>query len=147
MNNFEIYNYFKSKNSNIPLRNISTIYSNIVELGDTINITGAAVGGKAPYSYVYYFKQDSQNSWTKKTGVTTSDTEVTVKPGIVTSYSVRIVITDSTGTEAEKIITGIRVIESTSGTNSVSSSMNSLQSIPLNKGIETSLLDEADEEG
>ena len=147
MDNWAIYNYINSRKERIALQNISTIYSNIVELGDTINITGAAVGGKAPYSYVYYFKKGSQNIWTRKTGVTTSDTYVTIKPSAATNYSVRIVITDTAGTEAEKIITGIRVIESTSSTNSVSNPMNSLQSLPLNNGLETSLFDDVNEEG
>lgn len=147
MDNWAIYNYINSRKERIALQNISTIYSNIVELGDTINITGAAVGGKAPYSYMYYFKKDSQNIWTRKTGVTTSDTYVTIKPNAATNYSVRIVITDTAGTEAEKIITGIRVIGSTSSTNSVSNPMNSLQSLPLNNGHETSLFDDVNEEG
>ncbi len=85
---------------NAALANTSTCSSTIT-LGDTINISGKATGGTAPYKYEYYFKQASQSEWTQKS-VSNTTTSTTVKPGAAVPYNVKVVVTDSKGKTATK---------------------------------------------
>jgi len=87
--------------NNSTLTNNSKVASASIKLGNTINITGAASGGTAPYTYSYYFKKASQSSWTTKAANTTS-TSVTVKPGEAVNYNIKVVVTDNAGKTAAK---------------------------------------------
>jgi len=80
------------------LTNTSTVSSSVT-LGNTINITGSAEGGTAPYTYEYYFKKASQSTWTKK-NVENTATSTTVKPGSATTYNIKVIVSDSTGNKA-----------------------------------------------
>ena len=91
-------------NVNPALTNKSSVESQTITLGDTINVTGVASGGKSPYTYSYYFKKASQSSWTTKLA-NTSSTSVTIKPGSAVNYNVKVVVKDSTGKTEEKILT------------------------------------------
>ena len=85
---------------NDSLANTSTCSSSIT-LGNTINITGNATGGTAPYTYEYYFKQASQSDWSTKLEDITQ-TATTVKPGTKTTYNIMVIVKDSTGKTAVK---------------------------------------------
>ena len=86
-----------------PLINNSTAAEN-VDYGSSVKIKGAATGGTAPYKYSYYYKKSSANNWNTKL-VNTSSTSTSFKPGAAVPYYVKIVVTDSEGVTAEKIIT------------------------------------------
>ncbi len=86
--------------STTTLTNSSTVSSSIT-LGNTINITGKATGGTAPYKYSYYYKQASQSAWSTKLANTTT-TSTTIKPGTATTYNIKVVVTDSAGKTATK---------------------------------------------
>ena len=85
-----------------PLTNNSKMESTSIKLGSTINITGSATGGTAPYKYSYYYKQASSSAWFTKLA-NTSLTSTTVKPTVETVYNIKVVVEDSTGKTAEKI--------------------------------------------
>ena len=86
------------------LVNNSKVASNTITLGNTINITGAATGGTAPYTYSYFFKKESQSDWTTKASNTTA-TSVTVKPGSAVKYNIKVVVTDKNRKTATKTFT------------------------------------------
>ena len=85
------------------LKNESTVNSETINLGDTITINGAAQGGTGSYKYSYYYKKHSVNNWNEKL-VDTENTSTSFKPGSAVTYDVKIVVTDSVGNTAEKII-------------------------------------------
>ena len=60
-----------------------------------MTITPTATGGKAPYTFTYYYKLTTKNSWNKFTGNT-------LKMGKTGAYDLRTVATDSTGATSEK---------------------------------------------
>ena len=85
------------------LENTSSVESANIVLGNTINITGAALGGTAPYTYSYYYKQASKTGWNAKAENTT-ETTTTVKPGSAVDYQIKVVVKDSEDRTAETII-------------------------------------------
>jgi len=87
------------------LTNNSTCSSNF-ELGSPITIKGAASGGTGSYTYSYYFKKSTQDSWTTKIADTTT-TSVTITPGSAVNYDIRVVVKDTNGKIAEKMFTVI----------------------------------------
>ena len=114
---------FTAEGSTTSLTNTSTVSSSIT-LGNTINITGKATGGTAPYKYSYYYKQASQDTWSTKLANTTT-TSTTVKPGTATTYNIKVKVTDASGATAEKTYNCVVNPSSTTLTNTstVSSSI------------------------
>ncbi len=86
-----------------PFENTSTVPEKIT-LGDTIKIKGSAKGGRSSYSYGYYYKKSSANTWTTKSEYTNA-TSTSFKPGAAVPYDIKVVAYDSNGKEAEKIFT------------------------------------------
>jgi len=89
---------------NKALSNTSTVASTSINLGHSINITGAATGGSGSYTYSYYFKKASQSDWSTKLADTTTKS-VTITPGSAVTYNVKVVVKDSTGKTATKEFT------------------------------------------
>ncbi len=83
-----------------PLVNTSTASSKI-KLGESIEINGSATGGISPYTYEYYFKQANASKWNKK-DVDKTTASTTIKPGTVTVYNIKVVVTDAAGKTSEK---------------------------------------------
>lgn len=69
--------------------------------GKTITVTGAAIGGKSPYLYAFYYRHESETSFTKISNFSTSATGkfVPMKTG---KFIVRTKVRDSTGSIATK---------------------------------------------
>ena len=112
-------NYY-NVNVMATLTNTSTA-STSIRLGETINITGSASGGTAPYKYEYYFKQASYSAWSKK-NVANTVTSTTVKPGAAVPYNVKVVVTDSKGVMIEKFF-NVSVTSNLTNTSTASSSI------------------------
>ncbi len=105
------------------LTNTSTASSSI-SLGNTIDITGSATGGTAPYTYEYFFKKSDASGWTKKSVANTASS-TTVRPGSAVPYDVKVVVTDAEGAQSEKIFNVTVNVESSiiTNTSTVSSSI------------------------
>ena len=87
-----------------PLTNNSTVSATSITLGKTVTLKGAATGGKSPYKYAYYYKQNSQEKWTIAKDYSTT-TSVTITPAKATTYEVCIKVKDNKGTEEKKYFT------------------------------------------
>ena len=92
-----------------PLTNNSTVSATSITLGKTVTLKGAATGGKSPYKYAYYYKQNSQEKWTIAKDYSTT-TSVTITPAKATTYEVCIKVKDSAGTE-EKVYKTVKVTD------------------------------------
>ena len=86
---------FKLTVSDPPLVNRTKISATTIYQGGSVTITPTATGGKAPYTFTYYYKLTTKNSWNKFTGNT-------LKMGKTGAYDLRTVATDSTGATSEK---------------------------------------------
>lgn len=88
------------------LVNSSTLNSDSVQLGDSFILKAAAKGGKAPYTYSYYYKRSANTKWNKIGSENTTNTTATFKPSAVADFDMKVVVTDSKGTTAEKLFSG-----------------------------------------
>ena len=86
------------------LVNNSTVSATSVTVGKTVTITGKASGGTSPYQYAFYYKRGSATSWTTKAAYGKA-TSVTLTPGYVDTYTVRVDAKDSSGTVVSKTFT------------------------------------------
>lgn len=94
----------KVKATAVPdLVNLSTIKSDIIYLGGTFTVYAAAEGGKGAYTYSYYFKRSTNTKWNKIGNENTTKKAASFAPTAVAEYDIKVVITDSKGTSAEKI--------------------------------------------
>ncbi len=84
-----------------PLTNNSKISATTLTLGSSITLTGAASGGTSPYTYAYYYKKSSQDSWTTVKDFS-STTSVSITPASAATYDVCIKVKDKTGTVEKK---------------------------------------------
>ncbi len=84
-----------------PLTNNSKISATTLTLGSSITLTGAASGGTSPYTYAYYYKKSSQDSWTTVKDFS-STTSVSITPASAATYNVCIKVKDKTGTVEKK---------------------------------------------
>ena len=78
------------------LKNLSTVSSKNIALGDTVTLTAAAEGGTAPYRYALMYKKATSSTWTKigtKYGTASTGS---FKPGKAVVYDVMINVKDST---------------------------------------------------
>lgn len=103
-----------------PLKNSSTLENDIILKGMTVTVTGKASGGGGDYTYAYYYKQDSQNNWTRAKDYST-DTSAQIKPAAATSYTVRVDVKDSLGNVEQKLLP-LRVVTPLINYSSVSES-------------------------
>ena len=88
----------------VPLTNNSTISSTTITKGNSITLTGKTTGGTSPYTYAYYYKKTSDQSW-KTAKDWSSTTSVSIKPAYATTYDVCIKVKDSKGTVVKKYFT------------------------------------------
>ena len=86
------------------LKNTSTLSAATIKKGDSVTITGAATGGKSPYTFAYYYNTESNQTW-KTIADFTSATEQTFKPSYTGKYNVKVIVKDTTGATAEKVMT------------------------------------------
>lgn len=86
------------------LTNDSTVNAQEIVLGDRIVLKGLASGGTAPYKYAFYYKKSKNTEWsTLGTEFTTES--ASFKPTAATSYDVKVITMDASGTKVEKIYT------------------------------------------
>ena len=90
--------------SSVPdeLKNESTVSAQSVKLGDSVVLKGAASGGIASYKYTYQFKRKVNTSWKTIGSANTSALSASFRPTAADKYDVRILVTDSAGTEKVK---------------------------------------------
>ncbi len=78
------------------LKNNCTVSSTTITANNTITLTGKASGGKAPYTYSYYYRRSSASDWTKIAGYSTA-TSRSFTPSSAGTYIVRVNVKDSNG--------------------------------------------------
>ena len=88
-----------------PLENISQISAEKVQKGDDIRVSGYAQGGKAPYTYTYYFKRSTNTKWNQMKAKMSVSSYAVLVPSSAAKYDLKVVVKDSEGNEAEKIFT------------------------------------------
>ena len=81
--------------------NNSTIDSNVVYMDEGTTINTSISGGVAPYSFSYYYKKASSQTWTKFGSDSASGG--VFNPAMTGEYQLRSVAVDVNGTRAEKI--------------------------------------------
>ena len=86
------------------LQNDSSINYSKVGVGTTVNIKGAASGGKASYKYSYYFKRSTNTSWNLIGTEFTSETSVAFKPTSQATYNIRVIVKDANNAVAVKTL-------------------------------------------
>ena len=87
-----------------PLKNTSKVSATSVNVDDTVKITGAAEGGKAPYTFSYYFKRTANTAW-KAIKENTTSTSANLKATAAASYDIKVVAKDSSGKTDEAVFT------------------------------------------
>ena len=85
------------------LVNVSTVSSEDLLASDTVTITGAAQGGKAPFTYAFYYKSVDSDTWNTLGTEFTSDNTQRLTLTEIGKYQIKTVVKDSYGTTAEKI--------------------------------------------
>ena len=115
------------------LSNNSTISATSITLGNSVTIKGAASGGTSPYQYAYYYKKNTDNSFTT-VGSYSTTSSFTFKPTTTGTYTVRVKVKDSAGTVVSKDLT-VTVIIDSDGQPLVNSATISATSITLGKSV------------
>ena len=88
---------------NKPLTNESTVEpgpTRAINAGETITMYGKASGGTEPYTFSYYFKRASANSW-KTIKENTKAATATLTPTAVDSYELKVTVKDASGQTAD----------------------------------------------
>lgn len=133
---------FKAKDANntiakqyVPLKvtastltNRSYVSATNVDLGVSITMKGVGSGGATPYTYAFYYKKASQESWHTLKDYSTTE-KVTFKPGAQTTYNLCIKVKDATD-RVEK-----RYIDLTVNPRLVNNASASASSVTLGKTI------------
>ena len=79
------------------LANKLTLSSENISLGSKVKATASASGGKSPYQYAFYYKNENQSSWTKAQDYDTNSI-VYIKPRHTGKYTICVRTKDSAGT-------------------------------------------------
>ena len=91
------------------LVNQSEISAAEIRLGSSVDVTCKASFGKAPYSYAVYYKQETQEKWTRLQDYSTRNV-VKVTPKAAKKYRIRVEVKDALGSTAEKELS-VNVLE------------------------------------
>ncbi len=75
-----------------------------IHLGQSVTVTGNAVGGTQPYKYAVYYKKADSTSWSTVQTLGSSNT-ATVTPAAPVEYRVRIKVKDAVGNTINKTFT------------------------------------------
>lgn len=88
------------------LKNNSEVSSKSVTVGTRITLTGKASGGIAPYTYAYYYKKTTSDSWTafnrKNGSAYSTKTTAGFNPSDFGKYDLRVNVKDSIGTVVQR---------------------------------------------
>ncbi len=79
------------------LANKSTVSASEINVNESITITGAATGGTGPYTFAYYYKLASKNTWTAISNGYVSNTSVNKTFTAGGAYNVKVIVKDSSG--------------------------------------------------
>ena len=79
------------------LANKLTLSAEDITLGSKVKATASATGGKSPYQYAFYYKNENQTSWTKAQDYDTNSV-VYIKPKHTGKYTICVRTKDSAGT-------------------------------------------------
>ena len=120
--------YLSVKVTASTLKNSSTVSSVSIDLGTSVTLKGVGSGGVTPYTYAFYAKKSSSNSWTTLRDYNVANT-VTFKPSAATTYNLCIKVKDATD-RVEK-----RYIDMTVYPKLVNNSTISSSSILLGKSV------------
>ena len=115
-----------------PLKNEAWLNSETVQIGDDIRATGAATGGKAPYSYAFYFKRSTNTKWNLSGEEFGKTSYITVVPKTAAEYDIKVIVKDADGKTDTKILKA-KAVESMALTNV--SVINTPTEVPLNKTV------------
>ena len=102
------------------LANASSLKQSTVNLGDSVQINSVASGGSGGYRYSYYYKKTTSSNYTALSENNKSAIYV-FKPGSSASYQVKVVVKDSAGATAVKIL-NLRVNATLKNTSTISAS-------------------------
>lgn len=115
------------------LVNKSSVSATSINLGDSITLNGSGSGGATPYTYAYYYKKASTNTWHTIKDYSLSTT-ATLKPTVATKYNICIKVKDA-GTAVQKKYFDLNVNTTMVNQSTISSSSITLgQTITL-KGV------------
>lgn len=78
------------------LENDSNLSTDIIRIGNTLNVYGYAQGGDGNYTYAVLYKKKSDKKWTVKQNYSTNDI-IAIKPAKATDYDVCVKVKDGTG--------------------------------------------------
>lgn len=88
-------------NVNLKYTNRSKIDSDNIFLGESITVTGGAIGGSGGYTYAVYYKKLTASSWTKVQDYAAQITKE-VQPKSTGDYIIRVKLKDSSGSILNK---------------------------------------------
>ena len=108
----------------------ASVSSNSIELGQSVTLKGAAVGGKTPYQYAYYYKKNTASGYTRLKEYSTAASAV-FTPASATSYTLLVKVKDSAGTVASKTFP----LTVTKAQTLTSTAKISAESIPLGSSV------------
>ena len=106
--------------------NTSYAEKTTVYLGDSINIYASAEGGKAPYTYAYYYKVSTDTNWSRLSDYS-STASIVITPQSPADYDIRVDIRDSANNNASKILT-IGIVGELTNTSSINPKDKSIES-------------------
>jgi len=83
------------------LRNISSIESDTITVGEVFTINADAVGGMGAYTYAVSYKKPADTKWVVKQNFSSNST-ITVKPSNASDYIINVKAKDEAGNVSEK---------------------------------------------
>ena len=94
------------------LVNNSTVSSSNVELGQSVTVTGSAAGGSGNYTYKFYYKRSTSDTWTSFGSGNTAE----LKPSSAGTFDIKAEVSDGTGvTETKEFqVTAVKVLANNS---------------------------------
>ena len=86
------------------LKNESMLSADTVATGEKVTITAKASGGTVPYNYAYYYKRSVNTKWNKIGTEFGTAATANFTPTAEAEYDIKVIVKDSTGVTAEKIM-------------------------------------------